>query len=323
MTRAPSKSMRDAGGLPRPHMKKMRWPFPLIWIVPLLAAIAAGFYYETYRESHGPEIVIAFSDAAGLRAGQTPVNHLGVQIGTVWDLELSPDGASALVHVQLHRSQAAFAKAGATFWIARPEISSGSISGLTTVISGPYIDALPGNGAPAAQFTGKDKAPVIMGPGLKIRLHSDRLEHLQRDSPIYFRGIQVGVIQSVQLSDGAGGVTIQAFIWQRYAPLVRLDSQFWIESGLNVSGGLFTGVKVNLESLRALLSGGVAFATPDTKTAPVKDGTAFELNSEPKKEWLAWAARIPLAPDTSDEGDKEGGNPQAAQTTIGASVKAP
>jgi hypothetical protein len=52
---------------------------------------------------------------------------------------------------------------------------------------------------------------------------------------------------------------------------------------------------VNLESLKSLVSGGIAFATSEDPTnVPVKDGTIFPLHDKPQKEWLNWMPRVRL-----------------------------
>jgi len=47
-------------------------------------------------------------------------------------------------------------------------------------------------------------------------------------------------------------------------------------------------------ALRA--GGGIEFASPPG-TPRAKPGTVFFLYSEPKKEWLGWAPKIPIAPE--------------------------
>ena len=80
----------------------------------------------------------------------------------------------------------------------------------------------------------------------------------------------------------------------RYARLVRIGSRFWSASGVDVNVSLFKGVEISVESLRSLVAGGVAFATPDASSPPAKEGTIFVLHDKPQKEWLAWAPKIPL-----------------------------
>ena len=301
-------------GVPKAKIKPIRWPVWLIWIVPILALVGGVVYYIDYRSEHAAEITIRFSDANGLKVGQTAVSHLGVDIGKVAGIELSPDHASALVRVDLNSSGVDFARAGTIFWIERAEVSAGNISGLTTVVSGPYIDGIPGDGDATTDFVGLDKKPVSQGPGVKLLLYADQIEHLQRDAAVQYRGVQVGVVQGVDLMPDSSGVNIHIFIWQRYAPLVRGTTQFWIEKGIDISGGILAGLKFNVESLRTILSGGIAFATPDMKAPQSVDGAAFPLNDEPKKDWLTWKPRIPLGPDTSQAAQKdENAQPTADQ----------
>jgi paraquat-inducible protein B len=288
-------------GIAKPIIKSRRWTYLLIWIVPGLAAVAASFYYYQYSLKQGPEIIINFKDADGLKESQTRVQHIGVEIGEVSQVELSPDHASVRVHVRLQRKQEAFAREGTVFWIVRPEISFGGITGLNTVLSGPYIEATPGDGPPTSEFNGLQRQPSAQGPGLHIVLHAPRLEHVQPESAVYYRGIQVGTVQSIGLNSDADGVDFHLFIQQRYQGLVRSNSEFWIVNGIDVKAGLLTGVQMKLDSLRTLIAGGVAFNSPDDKIGPVAtDGAEFPLYEEPKKDWPTWAPKIPLPPEDSD-----------------------
>ena len=131
--------------------------------------------------------------------------------------------------------------------------------------------------------------------GLKLVLLTDRTGLLRPNAPVYYRGIEVGAIQSTHLNADATAAEIHVVIQRRYASLVRTGSRFWNSSGADIHFGLFKGLDINVESLRSLLSGGIAFATPDAKAKPVKDGTTFRLNDEPHKDWLKWAPAIPLS----------------------------
>jgi paraquat-inducible protein B len=139
-------------------------------------------------------------------------------------------------------------------------------------------------------------------------------------SPVYFRGIEVGVIQDIQLSQAGDGVDVHVFVRQRYTTLVRNSSQFWVASGFDVKGGIFTGVQVKMDSLRALLSGGIAFATPEKGMGDVApDGAEFALYDERKKEWLDWSPKIELS---GDRGTGHGPKPlPTAAQEVRAAVK--
>jgi len=319
MNQAAVDKSENSSSHPKPVLKKRRWPVLLIWVVPVFALAMAGYYaFDTMREK-GLEITLTFSDGSGLKTGQSKVMHLGVEIGGVTDIQLSPDQKHVLVHVRLQHGQDSFAKKGATFWVVRPEISMQSISGLGTVLSGPFIDTTPGTGEPQTEFVGLDKVPSNTEAGLHIVLKAPRLDHLQSGSPVYFRGMEVGVIEDIQLDADGSGVDVRAFIQQRYSPLVKTNSQFWVVSAVDVKAGLLSGVQLKVESFRSLLAGGVGFATPEENMGnQAVEGTEFELHDESKKEWLDWAPKIPIKPDDSDQRNSGPNLPQASQTVRSA-----
>ncbi len=91
-------------------------------------------------------------------------------------------------------------------------------------------------------------------------------------------------------------------------------------SGVDVKGGLLTGVQMKVESLRTLISGGVAFATPEKDMGdPARNGDQFPLYEEAKDEWEQWAPEIPIA---AEESDHSGTNlprpPQTIRATVGS-----
>src|SRR5262245_54450302 len=295
MTDDGRRAREAAQALPGAKVARWRWGSAAVWIVPLVAAIFSGvLVYDRYQE-HGPAITIRFRDGSGVRVGQTPLRYRGVQVGEVIGVALSKDQQYVEVQVRLMRTAAAISREGSVFWIARPEVGIGNVSGLSTVISGPEILALPGNGAERREFTGLESAPAAMEQkGLKIVLRSPRVGSVKRNSPIYYRGVEVGVVQEATLAPDARAADIHALIFERYAPLVRADSVFWNVSGATFHAGLFKGIDLKVESLRSLAAGGVNFATASAKAAPAKEGEVFTLHAQGRPEWTAWAPRIAL-----------------------------
>lgn len=285
------------GELPRAKVSERRWNFPVVWVVPVVAAVVAGYLvYDRVSES-GPKITISFRDASGLKAGQTPINYRGVLLGEVTGLELGKDRQHVLVTARLRRQAASIAREGTAFWIVRPEVGIGNITGLGTVMTGPQIEASPGGGGPRTEFVGLENPPVASErPGLNIVLLSGHLGSLKIGSPVYYRGVEVGAVQASDLGADATTVAIHVVVRRRYANLVRRGSKFWHASGLDLRLGLFRGLEINVESLRSLVAGGIAFATPDDRNdAPAKDGAVYPLYEKPEKQWLAWSPRIPIS----------------------------
>jgi paraquat-inducible protein B len=285
--------------LPRARVRRRRL-FNFAWIIPLVAALVAGYLiYERLRE-RGPEIVLSFADGDGVRVGLTPVKYRGVTIGEVTAVTLSEDHKRVLVRARLQRSAAPVAREGSVFWIVRPQVGFGNITGLGTVLTGPEIHVLPGKAEGARRltdFTGLESAPVgLETPGLKIILRAERPRSLRPNSPVHYRGVEVGVVQKVDLGPNSVSADVHVLIYQRYAGLVRQGSAFWDTSGINVKASLLQGLNIDIESLRTIATGGIEFATPSEKAARAKPGTVFFLHDKPKEEWLSWLPRIPIPP---------------------------
>jgi paraquat-inducible protein B len=296
----------DQRSIPRPAMKKSRWPMALVWLVPLAAAVGAGFYFHSYFLDQGPLITVTFSDGTGIRTSDTKVMYRGVEVGQVEEITLSGDHQHVVVSARLHRPEGDLARAGTIFWIVRPKLSMTGVSGLSTLLSGPYIDLEPGNGAATTQFAGLDSPPQLPEPGLIIRVQAVRIEHLQVDSPVYYRGVEIGSVRSLALGDTADSAELTVLIQPRYATLVRTTSVFWLVKGVDVKGGIFSGVQMKLDSLQALIEGGITFSTPPNDLGqPAASNAEFGLYEEPKDQWVNWAPRIPLPPETSPSSEKK------------------
>jgi paraquat-inducible protein B len=272
--------------------------FQFVWIVPVAAAVVAGYLIYQQMRQFGPEITIRFKNATGLKAGQTQIEYLGVKLGEVTGVELGSDEQSALVKGHLRRSVQFIAREGSIFWIVRPEVGIASITGLGTIVAGPHIEVLPGPGMPKLKFEGMDVAPVgVERDGLRIILLSRRLEASKTGSPVYYRGVEVGTVSSCELSTNALLVETHVFIKRRYANLVRTGSKFWNINGIEARFGLFRGLHLDVESLKSLVISGVAFATPDdVNGVTATNGSTFVLNEESKKEWSDWDPQISILP---------------------------
>ena len=145
--------------LPKARVRRRRL-FNLAWIIPLIAAAVAGWLIWERMRERGPEVTITFSDGGGLRVGLTPVKYRGVVIGEVSGVALSEDHKKVLVRARLQRSAEPIARDGAVFWIVRPQVGFGNVTGLNTVLTGPEIHVLPGKGDTVKkEFVCLDSAP--------------------------------------------------------------------------------------------------------------------------------------------------------------------
>jgi paraquat-inducible protein B len=243
----------------------------IIWLIPLVAvAIGAWLAWDTLSKE-GPTITVTFDTAEGLQPDQSQLKFKDIVFGTVKEIALSPDHSRVVVTIATTREAKPLLTSKTVFWVVKPRLFAGSISGLQTLFSGSYIGMMPGAkpGKPQHAFAGLEDPPILDEhvPGHVFLLKAKRLGSLSLGSPIFYRGLSVGEVLGWDIADMARYVTIHAFIRAPYDSYVHDDTRFWNASGLSLKleGA---GLKVEVESLRALLLGGIAFETPGEGRQP-------------------------------------------------------
>ena len=63
----------------------------LVWTIPIVAAIVAGYIAVTTYLNQGPVITISFETGDGLEAGKTKIKYKDVDIGVVQSVKISDD----------------------------------------------------------------------------------------------------------------------------------------------------------------------------------------------------------------------------------------
>jgi paraquat-inducible protein B len=246
---------------------------PLVWLVPIVSLlIGAWLAWDTYAK-RGPTITITFQTAEGLQAGQSHLKYKDVDMGAVKSITVAPDLSNVIVTIETTRQADSLLTDKTAFWVVRPGLFAGRVSGLDTLLSGPYIQMLPSTepGTPQRDFKGLEDPPVLITnePGHTFLLRADRIGTINPGSPIFFRDVDVGTVLGYDLGDMASNVTIHAFIRKPFDTYIHDDTHFWNASGLsvNLSG---SGISVQLESLRAILLGGIAFdSAPNATKDPI------------------------------------------------------
>ncbi len=280
----PNQPGKPEADLPTPSVvQKARFSPSLIWLVPLIAAISGlTLVAKSYRAA-GPHIVVSFQTAEGIEADKTEVRYKEVVIGKVRAVELSDDHARVLVHINLDRRAADFAVEDSRFWVVRPRVSVGGVSGLSTLFSGTYLGADAGTSKQTKeQFTGLETPPGVLrgSKGRSFSLHSDDLGSLDIGSPVYFRRLFVGRITAYNLNAEGNGVSVQLFVNSPYDRFVTPSTRFWNASGIDVTLNA-SGLKVNTQSLATVVAGGVAFQSIDAADKnEAAEGTVFDLHAD-------------------------------------------
>jgi len=284
----------------------------IVWLIPVVAAIVGAFVaWRTFSE-RGPEIEIQFETAEGLEAGTTQIKYKDVEVGIVEEIHLRDDLGGVHCKARMVKGFEPYLNEGTRFWVVRPRVAGGQVTGLGTLFSGSYIGVDPvRDGRRAREFAGLDTPPIVTAdqPGKHFVLRSRRAGSVDVGTPVLFRKIRVGEVVASELDPSGEFVSIQVFVHAPHDARVNSGTRFWNASGVHVSLGA-GGVDVQVESLASLLVGGIAFDTAaDSTGPPAPDGSRFTLyenEAATRREVYTQKARYVAYFDQSVRGLQEG-----------------
>ncbi len=265
-----------AAGVPKKQRR-----LSVVWIIPFVAAVIGGWIAVQKILSEGPKITIRFHSADGLEAGKTKIKYHGVEIGTVSIVTLSSDRLGVVATAEMAAECRDMLVEDTQFWVVRPRISGGTVSGLGTLLSGSYIGMEIGKSKEKRyEFVGLKTPPVVTGEvaGRFFLLKADNLGSLDYGTPLFYRRIQVGQVVGYTLDQDGRSITANIFVQGPYDQYVNPETRFWQASGIDLSMAA-NGISVHTESLVSLLIGGIAFETPPTAPLlpPAEPDTVFKL----------------------------------------------
>ncbi len=255
--------------------------FSLVWVIPLVAVLIGGWIGWRALSEQGPTVTIEFKSASGLEAGKTRVAYKDLQMGEVKSIVLSEDISHVVVTAELVPGAENFLTENTRFWVVRPQVSAGRISGLGTILSGAYIAIDPvREGEFQEHFVGLETPPVVTTAeeGALFTLRSTELGSVEVGTPVYYHQIQVGEVAAYEMDASGEYITTQVFVREPHDARVRSNTRFWNVSGVNVTLDA-EGIRVETTSIVSILIGGIAFDThdPDDPGEPVGEDTIFAL----------------------------------------------
>lgn len=161
--------------------------------------------YEDFdAAAAGIKVKVKLTDFEGLQAGRTPVMYKGIQVGSLKTLKIDADLSSASAELTLDPLAEDYLVEDTQFWVVKPSISLAGITGLEALVKGNYIAIRPGDKGtpPQREYVARAKAPPLdlRSPGLHMVLLTDSLGSLDVGSPILYKQVKVGSVQSYQFS---------------------------------------------------------------------------------------------------------------------------
>ncbi len=257
-----------------------RFSYSLIWLVPITALLVSlGVVWKTYND-RGPVIRIAFQEATGIRADETELRYRDVTVGLVEQLEFGIGLETVVAHVRVEKSIAPFIDADSQFWLVRPKVTTRGVSGLDTVLSGVFIEGTWDASITdeAEDFVALTTRPLALAgeKGLQFLLFSEDGQGMSEDTPILYRGIEIGRIGNLRLSGDGRKIIADAFVPFPNDRLITSTTKFWDTSGFNLTFGP-QGAELSVSSLASLVSGAISFDTIVSGGRNADANAAFQL----------------------------------------------
>ena len=156
-----------------------------IWIIPIIALFVGTWMLYQYQANKGATIYITMTQAEGIIAGKTEIKVRSVKIGQIDHIRLSDDKNSVIARAQIEKHYDSLLTEDATIWVVKPRIDETGITGMSTLLSGVYLEFAPGESKRVKDhFTLQDE-PALIGKdvqGGRFVLQSYHAEVMEKSS---------------------------------------------------------------------------------------------------------------------------------------------
>lgn len=252
-----------------------------IWVVPIAAVLIGMWMLYNHYQQQGASLTLLAGDAEGIIAGKTQIKSRSVDVGQVVSVELSDDLKQVIIKARMKPAVTPLLNADSQFWVVKPQIGRGGITGLNTLLSGVYIELQPGESSEQQlQHQLLDTPPVAPAdaPGIRVSLTTANSGGLAVGDPVLYRGYEVGTVEQSEFELASRRTRYQLYIREPFDVLVTENVRFWLSSGFTFDLSA-EGLQVDVGSATTLLSGGVSFDLMQGWPAGVAaaDGSEFQL----------------------------------------------
>jgi len=232
-----------------------------IWIVPIIAIVIALWLAFQYYSKLGPKIEIKFETSEGLKAGQSQIKFRDVPIGKVEKVMLDDDGKGVKVIARINKEATIYLNDNAKFWIVKPEVGFGGVSGLDTILSGSYIMMMSQKKKMRKrEFIGLEQPYRLLDKGDYYHLNASSSHNLKKGTPVFFKNMKAGYVAYVAIALDGQSVDVVIFIDKAYIPYIHTDSKFWVQNSLSIDY-LNGQLNFNMAPLSNIVSGGIEFSS--------------------------------------------------------------
>lgn len=258
-----------------------------IWLIPVVALFVGVWMLYQYQLNKGETIYITMAQAEGIIAGKTEIKVRSVKIGQIDHVRLSDTRDSVIARAQIDKNYDNLLTDDAKIWVVKPRIDETGITGMSTLLSGVYLEFYPGESKQFKKRFSLQEEPALIGKdvqGGRFKLLSYNAEVLDVSTGIFFKNYKIGQIETATFDWKNQAMQYGIFIKAPYQNLITMNSIFWVNSGIEIDLSA-DGININTGSLSKLLKGGISVGLPQQQ-APgdiAQDGHNFSLSQSYKQ----------------------------------------
>ncbi len=232
-----------------------------IWIIPFIAIVIALWLAFQYYSELGPKIEITFQSNEGLKAGQSQIKFRNVPIGKVLKVMLNEHGEGIKVTARINKEATLYLNDDSKFWIVKPQVGIGGISGLDTILSGTYINLMSEKKETKKRdFIGLEQPYRLLEDGDYYHLSASSSHNLKEGTPVFFKSMKAGFVEYVTIGLDGQSVDVIIYIDKTYISYIHTDSKFWVQSSIDIDY-LNGQLNLNVAPLSNIIQGGIEFSS--------------------------------------------------------------
>ncbi|MFT4928439.1 MAG: paraquat-inducible protein B [Phenylobacterium sp.] len=224
------------------------------------------------------EIVLTFPANADISVG-SPIVLDQQQVGSIDSLDWDDKFHHMIGTAKLSMEMTELMKTKTRFWLEKPSLGLDNIN-VAKLIKGTQIRLSPGDGEVTTEFMVLGEPPYDkwQQQGLHLSAISVDSYGLDQGASIFYKNQVIGEVQWIDFQTQNRQFVIDLLIYPRFGHMVDSNSLFYNLSGVDFDAQL-SGVKMNIPSIKQLISGGIGVYLGDKSGSPLKDQQ--EENAKP------------------------------------------
>jgi len=235
---------------------------------------------DTLYESEKFKIILKVKDNYNIKI-TSRLYYKNISIAHVKKITLEDD---IVIQIEGEKKYQYLFGENSKIYLEGTKVSLEGIKNLSSSILGDNLYLIPDkNNSFKSQFTLDSINPDVTHykKGLRIQLKAKESKNITVGSPIYYKGFEVGEIYDADLINEGETIVFNLFIKEKYANIVKRNSEFYKATIIDMDLGLF-GAKIKMGSAKSMLKGGIVFKNPTStkKISNAINGTIFNLLQE-------------------------------------------